>query len=86
MGSSLFLNGNVDFAPLGKKNPRDRARGSTYHGAGITYGVLSLRGGIAKYQRSLHGKTPIISGLINKNRRNIVPWSHYIPTSFYLYL
>lgn len=29
--------------------------------------------GIAKYQRSLYGKTTIISGLINKNRRNIVP-------------
>ena len=26
MGSSLFLNGNVDFAPLGKKNPRDGVR------------------------------------------------------------
>lgn len=42
--------------------------GSPYHGSGITYGVLSLRGGIAKYQRSLHGKTPIISGIINKKQ------------------
>ena len=52
-------------------------------GLPMMFGVLP---DIAKYQRSLYGKTSIISGLINKNRRNIVPCSHYIPTSFYLYL
>lgn len=44
MGSSLFPHGNVDFAPLGKKNPRDRAGGSPHHGSRITYDVRGLRG------------------------------------------
>ena len=44
MGSSLFLHGNVNFAPQGKKNPRERAGRSPYHGSRITYGVLSIRG------------------------------------------